>query len=155
MSHITLDYKKIKEAAEGYKADMTAFLRDLILLYGGSCEEERKARRIKEEMEKLGYDKAEFDGLGNVYGWLGTGDRIIAFDAHIDTVGIGMKSNWQFDPYEGFEDDTTIGGRGASDQLGGMVSSVYGGKIMKDLGLIPDGYKVMVAGTVQEESTLR
>ena len=151
MSHITLDYKKIKEAAEGYKADMTAFLRDLILLYGGSCEEERKARRIKEEMEKLGYDKAEFDGLGNVYGWLGTGDRIIAFDAHIDTVGIGMKSNWQFDPYEGFEDDTTIGGRGASDQLGGMVSSVYGGKIMKDLGLIPDGYKVMVAGTVQEE----
>ena len=36
MSHITLDYKKIKKAAQGYKADMTAFMRDLILRYGGS-----------------------------------------------------------------------------------------------------------------------
>lgn len=151
MSQLTIDYAKVKAAAEGYRADMTKFLRDLILLYGESCQEERKARRIKEEMEKLGYDKAEFDGLGNVYGWIGKGERIIAFDAHIDTVGIGNLANWDFDPYEGFEDDEVIGGRGGSDQLGGMVSSVYGGKIMMDLGLIPDDYKVMVVGTVQEE----
>ena len=30
------------------------------------------------EMEKLGYDKVEFDKLGNVIGWMGTGDKIIA-----------------------------------------------------------------------------
>ena len=29
-----------------------------------------------------------------------------------------------------------IGGRGVSDQLGGIVSAVYGAKIMKDLGLL-------------------
>jgi putative aminopeptidase FrvX len=86
---IQLDYKKIKEAAEGYRADMSRFLRELIALPGESCEEEKKARHIKAEMEKLGYDKAEFDGLGNVYGWIGDGDRIIALDAHIDNVGIG------------------------------------------------------------------
>ena len=28
---------------------------------------------------------------------------------------------------------------------------VYGAKIMKDLDLIPEGYKIMVVGTVQEE----
>ena len=50
-------------------------------------------------MEKLGYDKAEFDQLGNVLGWMGTGDRIISFDGHIDTVGIGEITNWKFDPY--------------------------------------------------------
>lgn len=148
---IQLDYKKIKEAAEGYRADMSRFLRELIALPGESTEEEKKARHIKAEMEKLGYDKAEFDGLGNVYGWIGDGDRIIALDAHIDNVGIGNLANWEFDPYEGFEDDDVIGGRGGSDQLGGMVSAVYGGKIMKDLGLIPEGFKLMVVGTVQEE----
>ena len=44
---------------------------------------------IKAEMEKLGYDKVEVDGLGNVIGWMGQGDKIIAIDSHIDTVGIG------------------------------------------------------------------
>ena len=87
----------------------------------------------------------------SVYGWIGDGDRIIALDAHIDNVGIGNLANWEFDPYEGFEDDEVIGGRGGSDQLGGMVSAVYGGKIMKDLGLIPEGFKLMVVGSVQEE----
>ena len=32
-----------------------------------------------------------------------------------------------------------------------MVSAVYGAKIMKDLGLIPAGYKILVTATVQEE----
>ena len=32
-----------------------------------------------------------------------------------------------------------------------MASATYGAKIMKDLGLIPDGYKIMVVGSVQEE----
>ena len=65
---------------------------------------------------------------------MGTGDKIIAFDAHIDTVGIGNIDNWKFDPYDGYETETEIGGRGVSDQCGGIVSAVYGAKIMKDLG---------------------
>ena len=47
--------------------------------------------------------------------------------------------------------DEIIYGRGGSDQEGGMASAVYGAKIMKDLGLIPAGYKIMVVGSVQEE----
>lgn len=89
--------------------------------------------------------------MGNVLGYMGTGKTLIGFDAHIDTVGIGNKGNWNFDPYEGFESDTEIGGRGTSDQLGGIVSAVYGARIMKDLGLLSDAYTVLVTGTVQEE----
>ena len=106
---------------------------------------------IKAEMEKLGFDKVEIDGLGNVIGWMGDGDKIIAIDSHIDTVGIGNINNWEADPYQGYEDDDVIFGRGGSDQEGGMASAVYGAKIMKDLGLIPAGYKIMVVGSVQEE----
>ena len=143
--------EKIKQAAEGYKADMARFLRDMIRIPSESCGEKGVVHRIAEELTKLGYDKVEIDGLGNVIGWLGDGDKIIAIDSHIDTVGIGDRARWTHDPYEGYETDDVIYGRGGSDQEGGMAAAAYGGKIMKDLGLLPEGYKLMVVGTVQEE----
>jgi len=144
-----MDFEKIKAAAQAYQADMTRFLRDMISHPSESCEEREVVHCIKAEMEKLGYDKVEIDGLGNVIGWMGDGDKIIAIDSHIDTVGVGNIDNWTHDPYQGYEDDQVIYGRGGSDQEGGMASATYGAKIMKDLGLIPAGYKIMVVGSVQ------
>ena len=146
-----MDFEKIKSAAEGYKAEMSRFLRDMISHPSESCEEKEVVMCIKAEMEKLGFDKVEIDGLGNVIGWMGQGEKIIAIDSHIDTVGIGNIANWEADPYKGYETEDIIFGRGGSDQEGGMASAVYGAKIMKDLGLIPEGYKIMVVGSVQEE----
>ena len=146
-----MDFEAIKKAAQAYGPDMTRFLRDMIAIPSESCEEEGVAKRIKAEMEKLGFDSVGIDGLGNVIGWMGEGDRIIAIDSHIDTVGIGNIENWTHDPYQGYEDETQIYGRGGSDQEGGLASAVYGARIMKDLGLIPDGYRIMVVGSVQEE----
>ncbi|MEL4861548.1 YgeY family selenium metabolism-linked hydrolase [Pseudoflavonifractor phocaeensis] len=146
-----MDFEAIKKAAAGYQADMNKFLRDLIAIPGESADEKGHVMRIKEEMEKVGFDEVVIDGMGNVMGYMGSGKTLIAFDGHIDTVGIGNKNNWKFDPYEGFEDDTQIGGRGGSDQLGGTVSAVYGAKIMKDLGLLNDKFKILVVGSVQEE----
>jgi putative selenium metabolism hydrolase len=145
-----MDFSLIKQAAGGYEAAMTKFLRDLIAIPGESAGEEKVIARIRQEMEALGFDKVEVDKMGNILGYMGSGDKIIAYDAHIDTVGIGNIANWTFDPYQGYENDEEIGGRGASDQLGGIVSAVYGAKIMKDQGLLA-GYTVLVTGTVQEE----
>ena len=146
-----MDYGKVKQAAQGYEAQMTKFLRDLIALPSESCEEEGVIKRTIREMEALGFDKAEIDPEGNALGWMGTGEKIIAFDGHIDTVGIGNIANWEKDPYEGYETADVIYGRGGSDQEGGVVSAVYGAKIMKDLALIPEGYRILVTATVQEE----
>lgn len=146
-----MDYAKINEAAKNYEADMTKFLRDLVKIPGESCCEKGHIMRIKEEMEKLEFDKVEIDPMGNVLGYMGTGKTLIGFDAHIDTVGIGNRDNWNFDPYEGFETEEEIGGRGTSDQMGGIVSAVYGAKIMKDLNLLNNKFQVLVTGTVQEE----
>ena len=151
MVNQNLNYEQIKAAAEGYKADMTRFLREMISHPSESCEEKEVVACIKAEMEKLGFDEVEVDGLGNVIGWMGQGDKIIAIDSHIDTVGIGNIANWTADPYQGYETDEVIYGRGGSDQEGGMASATYGAKIMKDLGLIPAGYRIMVVGSVQEE----
>ena len=148
---MALDYSAIRAAAEGYKDDMVRFLRKMISYPSESCEEKEVIACIKAEMERLGYDRVEVDGLGNVIGWMGEGGKIIAIDSHVDTVGIGNRENWTHDPYEGYETDEIIYGRGASDQEGGLASAVYGVRIMKDLGLIPGGYKIMVVGSVQEE----
>ncbi len=148
---MALDFEKIKQAAENYRPDMVRFLREMISHPSESCEEKEVVSCIKAEMEKLGFDKVEVDGLGNVIGWIGDGDKIMAIDSHIDTVGIGNIDNWEHDPYQGYETDEIIYGRGGSDQEGGMASAVYSAKIMKDLNLIPEGYKVMIVGSVQEE----
>ena len=146
-----LDFDAIKATAESHRADMTRFLRAMISHPSESCEEGEVVACIKAEMESLGYDEVKVDGLGNVMGFMGEGDKIIAIDSHIDTVGIGNIENWDADPYEGYETDEIIYGRGGSDQEGGMASATYAAKMMKDMGLIPEGYKIMVVGTVQEE----
>lgn len=146
-----MDFNEVKKKANEYEKQMTRFLRDLIAIPGESCREEKVIKRIEKEMKAVGFEEVRIDKMGNILGFMGSGETLIAYDAHIDTVGLGEMSNWTFDPYEGYENDEEIGGRGSSDQLGGIVSSVYGAKIMKDLGLIDDKYKVLVTGTVQEE----
>ncbi len=145
-----MDFAKILEQAKKYEKDMTRFLRDMIAIPSESCDEKKVVLRIKEEMEKVGFDKVEIDPMGNILGTIGHGKRIIAIDAHIDTVGIGSVENWKFDPYKGMEDELTVGGRGASDQEGGMASMVYAGKIIKDLKLEGE-YTLVMVGSVQEE----
>src|SRR6056297_2719119 len=144
------DFSEILKPAEKYRPDISKFLRDMIAIPSESCQEKDVILRIKEEMEKVGFDKVEIDDMGNVLGYIGHGDHLIAMDAHIDTVGLGDEELWDFDPLEGYEDDEVVGGRGASDQEGGMASMVYAGKIIKDLGL-EDDYTLVITGTVQEE----
>lgn len=145
-----LEFEKILELAKKYEPDISKFLRDMIAIPSESCQEEQVILRIKEEMEKVGFDKVEIDPMGNILGYIGQGQHIIAMDAHIDTVGVGNPENWQYDPYQGYEDDEIIIGRGASDQEGGMASMVYAGKIIKELGL-EDDYTLVMVGSVQEE----
>ena len=145
-----MDFEKVMKQAESYRGDISKFLRDMIAIPSESCNEEAVILRIKEEMEKVGFDRIEIDSMGNILGYIGSGSRLVAMDAHIDTVGIGDRSLWEYDPYEGYEDDEIIVGRGASDQEGGMASMVYGARIIKDLGL-EDDYTLLVTGTVQEE----
>jgi len=145
-----MNFNDILKRAEHYREDISSFLRDMIRIPSESCDEEKVILRIKEEMEKVGFDRIEIDPMGNILGYLGHGRHLIAMDAHIDTVGVGELKNWDYDPYEGYEDDEVIIGRGGSDQEGGMASMVYAARIIKDLDLFDD-FTLLVTGTVQEE----
>ncbi len=143
-------FTNILDLAQKYESEISRFLRELIAIPGESCGEEKVVLRIKAEMEKVGFDRIEIDPMGNILGYIGKGKHLIAMDAHIDTVGIGNPENWDYDPYQGYENGELIIGRGASDQIGGMASMVYAGKIIKDLGLEED-YTLVIVGSVQEE----
>jgi len=147
---MNIDFKKVIKEAEYYKEDITKFLRDMIAIPSKSGQEKEVILRIKEEMQKVGFDKVQIDPMGNILGYIGQGQHLIAMDGHVDTVGIGESKLWKYDPYEGYEDEEVIIGRGASDQKGGIASMVYAGKVIKELHLEGD-YTLLITGTVQEE----
>jgi putative selenium metabolism hydrolase len=143
-------FAKVLRLAPTYEPQISRFLRDLIALPSESCREEKVIIRIREEMEEGGFDRVTVDSMGNILGFIGHGRHIIAIDAHVDTVGVGNLESWKYDPFNGYEDEEIIVGRGASDQKGGMASAVYAGKIIKASGLEGD-YTLVVVGSVQEE----
>jgi putative selenium metabolism hydrolase len=145
-----IPFEKVSGLAETYKPRIFRFLRDLVAIPGQSGAEEGVIRRIRQEMQSVGFDRVQIDPMGNILGHIGCGRHLIAMDAHIDTVGVGKAENWKYDPYMGHETEDLIYGLGSSDQLGGMASLVYAGRIIKDLELIGD-FSLLVTGTVQEE----
>ncbi|HCX78590.1 MAG TPA: YgeY family selenium metabolism-linked hydrolase, partial [Firmicutes bacterium] len=92
---------RIQERARDYEGAMVSFLRDLIAIPSESCQEGDVVQRIREEMERVGFDEVKIDPMGNILGRIGSGPRVIALDAHVDTVGIGDSEEWEVDPYEG------------------------------------------------------
>ena len=141
---------KVKQDIDHYADSMLRFMRDMIRIPSESCEEKEVVQRIKEEMEKVGFDEVEIDPMGNIMGRVGNGDRVIAYDAHIDTVGVGDPDEWDWDPFEGKFEDGIIYGRGATDQEGAMVSMVYAAKVINDLDL-HDEFTLYFVGSIQEE----
>jgi putative selenium metabolism hydrolase len=140
----------ILQHARAHERNVVRFLRDLIAIKSVSSQEGDVVRRVAQEMLESGYDEVRIDGMGNILGRIGDGPRVIAFDAHVDTVDVGNPANWTVDPFQGDERDGVIYGRGACDMKGALASIVYGGRLIKELDLAAD-CTVWVVGSVQEE----
>ncbi len=143
-------YKKIRELSLKFETETAEFLAKMIQTPSFSMKEKEMILVIKKEMEKVGFDDIRIDGLGSIIGTIGNGPRLIAFDAHIDTVYPGNLDNWDFPPHEGRIENGKVWGRGASDQLGGMASMVYAAKIIRELDLNQE-FTILFTGTVMEE----
>ena len=141
---------RLFQLASGANAGCIDFLRDLVTVPSPSRGERLVCERVVREMERLGYDEVEIDAMGNVLGRIGTGPRIIALDAHVDTVGISNPTRWRYDPFRGVISGGTLYGRGASDQKGGLAAVVHGAALAREIGL-PDALTVVVTATVNGE----
>jgi len=142
----------IVKQARTYEKSMVRFLRDIVAIPSESGQEKKVIDRIRREMKAVGaFDEIRVDGMGNLIARLGNGPRVIAIDAHVDTVGVGDRSQWKHDPYKGKVANGIVFGRGAGDQEGAIPAMVYGARIIKDLGLQSDEWTLLLTCTVMEE----
>lgn len=143
--------KEIRERAEGYREYTIENLSKLVKIKSLSLGEAEVQKELKTQMEAAGMDEVRVDGLGNVIGRIGTGSRILAFDAHMDTVDVGNPANWEFDPFSGAVKDGYLLGRGSADQKGGAASFLTAARILKDLAFDRDLTLYFVGSVIEED----
>ena len=142
--------KDIRTKSETYRRYSSEILSQLVRIKSYSGDEENVCRAISEMCRDAGFDEVRIDGLGSVVARIGKGEKILAFDAHIDTVTVGDPDAWDRDPFSGEIDDTYVWGRGSTDQKGGAAAMITAGRILKDLGYDGD-YTIYFTFTVMEE----
>jgi len=99
---------------------------------------------------EAGFEEVRIDGLGSLLARIGSGKKILAIDAHIDTVEVGDRSQWSADPFSGLIRGGIVYGRGSSDQTGGAASMITAGRILREIGYAGD-YTIWFTFTVMEE----
>ena len=145
-------FPAILARAKHYTKPMVAFLRDIVAIPSESTREGPVIERIREELTQAGcFDQVWTDPMGNLLARLGHGPRLIAIDAHVDTVGLGDPTQWKHDPYKGKVARGVVYGRGAGDQKGAIPAMVYAARILHDLGLRSPEWSLLLTFTVSEE----
>jgi len=143
-------YLKILELAEKYKDYTAKNLSELVRIKSLSTQEKDVQLALKKQMENAGFDEVRIDGLGNVIGRIGNGSKVLAIDGHMDTVDVGNRNNWTFDPFGGEIKNGFVHGRGTVDQEGGPAAFVTAGRILKELAF-NENLTVYFVGSVMEE----
>ena len=141
---------KFYELARKNQAALTQFMLDIVSTPSLSAQEGAVVERMAKEMKKIGYDEVTVDPMGNLIGRLGNGPVKIAFDGHCDTVDVGNRSLWKREPFKAVVENGILYGRGASDQKGGVASSIYAAALLKEAGF-PKNVSMYVVASVQEE----
>jgi acetylornithine deacetylase/succinyl-diaminopimelate desuccinylase-like protein len=72
--------------------EIIEFAQGLIRIKSLSGQEEEIIRFIEKKMMALGYDEVIIDSMGNILGRIGSGEKVILFDAHVDTNGSFHRS---------------------------------------------------------------
>ena len=144
------DARRVLELAGKHRDLTAANLGRLVRIRSVSGQEKDVNAELARQMTEAGFDEVTVDGLGNVIGRIGSGPRVLAIDAHMDTVDVGNRANWTFDPFAGDVVDGFVRGRGSVDQEGGAAAFVTAGRILRELGL-GDRVTLLCTGTVMEE----
>ncbi len=148
--------QEIKKRVEQNRENIIRFMRDICAIPSMDSQLKEVGECIGSVMNILGFEEVRFDKMGNIMGRIGSGPssslRTIVYDSHIDTVGIGDASTWQWDPFKGKVENGILYARGASDEKGSTPGMVYGLSFAKELGLLEDTTEY-VRGSGPEDQT--
>jgi len=130
---------------------------------------------LKKLLEDLGADKLEMDPMDealikeailkyqegnpdhqyhqreNLYAtFLGSGDKHLIFNGHVDTMPMGNPDAWQTPPLVPTEKEGKLYGLGACDMKGGLMAAIMAIKLLKESGE-PLPCDVSIISVVDEE----
>ena len=142
--------KEVKAKAEAYRDQTAKILSEMVKIKSYSSQEENVCRHIAKVCGEMGFDEVKIDPLGSVLARIGSGPKLLVFDAHIDTVETGDVAQWKKDPFSGDIENGLVHGRGSTDQKGGAAAMISAGKILKDMGYDGD-WTIWFTFTVMEE----
>jgi len=93
------------------------------------------------------------ENQGNIILTLGNAPRSIVLCGHLDTVPIGDRNNWSYDPLGAEEYEGYIYGRGSADMKGGVSACLGAVKSLKESISDIDNmtHKIIFIGTSDEE----
>jgi putative selenium metabolism hydrolase len=143
-------FELILDAAKKQRDATAQLLSQIVQVPAFSGTEGDRIKLLEKLCAATGVDEIRIDGLGNLLVRVGSGPKILAIDAHIDTVEVGDRAQWTGDPFSGRISDGLVYGRGTSDQLGGAAAMITAAGILKKLEYRGD-YSVWFAFTVMEE----
>ena len=146
---MTVPISQIQSRVAAQRADIIQFLRDICAIPSMDSKIGPVGERVQAEMRKLKFDEVRFDKMGNTIGRIGNGPKIIVFDSHIDTVGVGDPSAWAWDPFVGKVEDGIFYARGACDEKNSTPGMIYGMALARDLGLL-EGWTAYYFGNMEE-----
>ena len=141
--------QQLQEKIQSQREQIIRFMREICAIPSMESNIEDVGKRIAKEMKALHFDEVRFDKMGNIMGRIGNGEKVIVFDSHIDTVGIGDPHEWKWDPFEGKVEDGVLYARGACDEKGSTPGMVYGLAAARDLGLL-EGWTAWYFGNMEE-----
>ena len=140
---------QVHQFIEFHRGDIITFMREICAIPSMDSQIEAVGKRIGAEMQKLGFAEVRFDKMGNILGQIGNGPKVLVYDSHIDTVGIGDPQQWQWDPFEGKVENGCLYARGACDEKGSTPGMIYGLAAAQNLGLL-EGWTVWYFGNMEE-----
>ena len=143
------EINEIRKRVAGNHDNIINFLHEICAIPSMDGQLKDVGDRIQAEMQKLGFDETRFDKMGNTVGRIGNGPKVIVYDSHIDTVGVGDPAEWDWDPFKGKVENGRLYARGACDEKGSTPGMIYGLAMARDLGLL-DGYTAYYFGNMEE-----
>ena len=153
--------KKLNEAVAALRPQMVAALQRLVRRRSVEADP-LPGKPFGEEVDacfaealtlchELGFETTDMD---RYIGWceIGTGDEMVAVLGHLDVVPEG--EGWHHPPYAAEIEDGRLYGRGAIDDKGPVVASLFALKAIRDLG-IPLNRRVRLLFGLNEETNDR
>jgi len=140
---------EIHSRVQASRDGIVQFMRDICPIPGLDGQLKDVGERITAEMKSLGFDEASLGKMGNLLGRIGSVSRAIVYDSHIDTVGVGDPSTWDWGRFKDKVENGLFYARGACDEKCSTAGMIHGPAIADQLGLL-EGGTVYYLGNMEE-----